>query len=108
VPLSVNSESSALPFVRLVCVVVTEAALTVEKPVLFSTVSVEPEPENCRLDPPSAVFSCAMTDAMPPEKSTPTTWSLGSAVALFDSGSTLASSTRMIETSRCVLVAVSV
>ncbi len=57
---------------------------------------------------PSAALICEITEAMPPEKSTPTTLSLGLAVAVFDKGSADGSSTRIRVSWRCVLVAVSV
>ena len=44
-------------------VAVTEAELTVEKPVLFSTLRLVLVPVNCRLEPFSAALSCDTIDA---------------------------------------------
>ena len=81
-----------------VAVVATELTVIVPGP-LSSTRNVVPDGlANCRPVAPSAVLSCVATEAMPPEKSMPTTVSLGSVVAAFDSGSTLGSSTRTMLT----------
>ena len=93
-----------------VAVCVAERALTsvVLAPPSSSTRSVVPDGlENCSL-PPNSALSWLTTEASPPEKSTPTTLSFGSAVALSSSGSAAGSSTRTMLTLCCVLVAVSV
>src|SRR3981081_1570749 len=98
-PVSRDSGNCEVPLVREVCVVVTEAELTVAKPGLLSTGSEvglaggTGVPLNCRLEPFSAALSCVSTVLGLCEKSIPTTVSLGSGVTLFESGSTFGSYT---------------
>ena len=76
---------------------------------------VEDAQRRARRDWRTAAVSCqrrptswVTTEAMPPEKSRPITWSFGSAVALSGSGSAAGSSTRINVTVRCAPVALSV
>src|SRR5580658_1014897 len=73
-----NNGSCALPLVSDVTVEVSDSALTTLVVLeALTTCSTVPEGfENCRLVP-NAALSCVTTDAMPPEKLTPTIWLLG-------------------------------